>query len=592
MTSKPPDQLLQDTYRITKEIGEGINGVVYAGEDIRNGQMVALKKFRRGRGKIAFGLHELAHTVNLSHPRIVRCLDFFYEPGGNSLLVYEYIPDGNLRSYLSPSGASWSRGKITKLLQQILEGLDCLHRNNLIHGDIKPENILIAKDSEKHWRYLISDLGSARAVSGNRKIKDQNPNGSPAYMAPERFFDTYSFNADLYSLGVILFEILTGDLPFLGEVSQIARSHLKTPPDFEKIPDPMWKGFLASLMEKDPQKRISSAGDALKMLSLVSGGKVTVNASPATRKKVKEQTRGENLFAKKPYPFAEYQFVSSFSLPYYPLRMYPLLIGKRPGILCVQNAFLTWYDGLSGSPQSLYLPAHGDSVVTNEQNELLYQGPQGIYQWKPGNIDGELLHPTSEEIQKIAAGSTESSLIYTCKRGLNIQKNKGSSVSLPLENSILSQGIYTSEGIIYLFNGSTPTRMRRISSKGKTLSAENLPGCFLDSSPYPFPQVVFLANQKSSNSPSQYNLLRIHEGHISHFPLPEEMFHYEFLPNGFLFQKSNQETSFIDHHVLVHPLGKPPLKPNKIAYSPDYRHLFMGEQKVNSSVKISYFYHD
>lgn len=267
---------LPDRYALREAIYHGGTGTLYRLRDNTSGEDVVLKCFTSAM-QGAY-LREMAAAFGIRHPHVCHCLDTFYSAHGDACMVYEYLPDGSLRDWLQ-AATRFEREELLDCLRQLLEGLRHLHAQELIHCDLKPENVLVKQTPDQPRQYLITDLGAAcyhREAREKRYIT-----GSPAYVAPERVYTRFSYNSDLYSLGVMGFELAVGERPFQGDVEAIYRAHVGRPPPLERVEDPVLREYLGLLLEKDPAKRIASCEDALHILAQLARGETPL--PPATR---------------------------------------------------------------------------------------------------------------------------------------------------------------------------------------------------------------------------------------------------------------------------------------------------------------------
>ncbi|MGZ8218416.1 serine/threonine protein kinase [Methylomagnum sp.] len=246
-------------YTVADCLYQGPQTSLYRARDQETGTNVVLKCFEPG-ARRAY-LREASAAMGLVHPHIVRCLDTFYPPQGGGCVVYEYLDGGTLADDLAATGPLPTLD-IWRCLGELAEGLAFLHGSGRIHCDIKPENVLLA--GVRPARYVLGDLGSVCFIREARE--GRYTTGSPAYIAPERVYDRFFFNSDLYSLGVLGFEIATGTRPYLGSPDEVIRAHLAKPPPLDQIGDAKLRGILEHLLEKDPTQRVQTAAALLKML--------------------------------------------------------------------------------------------------------------------------------------------------------------------------------------------------------------------------------------------------------------------------------------------------------------------------------------
>jgi serine/threonine protein kinase len=252
-------ELKGSRYRLLGLVGQGQFGRVYCASHRRTGHLVALKELNKERFPTRNFLRELRFLLSLQHPNIVNCHALEHTRTGR-YLVMDYCEGGTLRS-LMEEGVRLHPAQSLKLIADVLAGLDHAHSQGIIHCDIKPENILLTVQPDG-WMAHISDFGIARL---SREIsKDGTGNtGSPAYMAPERFYGQHSQSSDLYAVGILLFELLTGYRPFSGSPAELMSAHLNQP---VKLPDTMPPGLqtiILTALQKLPARRFRSALEML-----------------------------------------------------------------------------------------------------------------------------------------------------------------------------------------------------------------------------------------------------------------------------------------------------------------------------------------
>ncbi len=258
--------ILRNRYRIEGVLGQGGMAQVYKAFDLRRRATVALKVLRHDIAQDMdfvrrFG-HEAQTLVQLYHPNIVPFYAFELD-GEYAFLVLDYVPGISLHEYLQEESAPLPLKEVTLILYQVGAALHYAHGEHVIHLDIKPANIMLRNDG----RVLITDFGIARAAehtTATRAIV-----GTPSYMSPEQIKrERIDHRADIYSLGVVLFQITTGQKPFTGEESDAkgdtrvqrlyyAHLHLKPPRPKELNPDlsAQVERIILRALEKKPDKR-------------------------------------------------------------------------------------------------------------------------------------------------------------------------------------------------------------------------------------------------------------------------------------------------------------------------------------------------
>jgi serine/threonine-protein kinase len=217
-SSLTPDTVLLDRYRVIRGVGRGGFGTVYLAEDQAIGEEIILKvlnpQFSADENVERRFVQELKLTRKITHKNVIRIFDFM-DLGGAHAVSMEYFPGRDLGKVLAedaPLPASRSLG----ILAQVCEGLAAAHAVGVIHRDIKPANILIGRGDET--RVVDFGLASAGQQSGSRLTKSGLLIGTPEYMAPEQISsEAVDHRSDLYSVGVLMYEMLTGVKPFTAE---------------------------------------------------------------------------------------------------------------------------------------------------------------------------------------------------------------------------------------------------------------------------------------------------------------------------------------------------------------------------------------
>lgn len=247
-------------YLLTRFLGRGGFGEVYLGE---HGYLrtAAAIKFLLGE-MIQHDWHEFLREAqiiaSLKHPYILRVLDFGLHQNQLPFLVMEYATLGSLRDR-HPRGTRLPVPTVLSYIKQIGSALDYAHKANLIHCDVKPENMLSANEQY----VLLTDFGIAAVVQNTESIHALDPAGTPPYMAPEQFLGLPQQSSDQYALGIVAYEWLCGERPFSGDsLVEIGRAHAEMPlPSLcEKNPGiPVEiEQVLEVALTKDPQQRFPS----------------------------------------------------------------------------------------------------------------------------------------------------------------------------------------------------------------------------------------------------------------------------------------------------------------------------------------------
>ena len=218
--------ILANRYQLQQTLGKGGTAVVYRAWDQNLKRTVAIKILRSEFSKTEsfrerFRQEALA-AANLSHPNIITTFDFGLD-NERLFMVMEYVPGTDLKTMLRQHGL-FSTAEALPLIIQACAGIGYAHRAGLVHCDVKPQNLLVTPD----LRLKVTDFGIARALASIRPDEQHDIVwGSPQYFAPEQAAGLAPSPAsDVYSLGVILYELLTGQLPFNSEdPTELSRMH-------------------------------------------------------------------------------------------------------------------------------------------------------------------------------------------------------------------------------------------------------------------------------------------------------------------------------------------------------------------------------
>lgn len=263
-TPPPVTPLLGNRYQLQQTLGTGGMAVVYLARDLMLERPVAIKvlrqDFSRDEDFRERFRQEARAAANLSHPNIVMVHDFGLD-AGRLYIVMEYIPGTDLKTMMKQRGR-FSVDEAIPLIVQACAGIGYAHRAGLIHCDVKPHNMLVSPDQ----RLKVTDFGIARALASiHPDEKNEVVWGSPQYFSPEQAAGfAPSPASDVYSLGVILYEMLVGQLPFSSEDSgELARLHRDAPPlPPRRInPDipPALESILLKVLAKEPSARYRTA---------------------------------------------------------------------------------------------------------------------------------------------------------------------------------------------------------------------------------------------------------------------------------------------------------------------------------------------
>jgi len=257
-------RLLNNRYEIIEHIGKGGMAVVYRARDVMLERTVAVKVLREDYSRDATFQerfrHEARAAANLTHPNIVTVHDFGLDKG-QLFIVMENVPGTDLKSLLRKRGR-FTPAEALPLIIQACAGIGYAHRAGLVHCDVKPQNLLVTPD----MRLKVTDFGIARALSTIQPDEQSEIVwGSPQYFAPEQATGAAPSPAsDVYSLGIILYELLTGTLPFqASSATDLAHLHLEAepPPISEMLPEvpAALEQILLKVLAKEPAQRYRTA---------------------------------------------------------------------------------------------------------------------------------------------------------------------------------------------------------------------------------------------------------------------------------------------------------------------------------------------
>jgi serine/threonine protein kinase len=248
-------------YRLTRLLGSGGFAEVYLGEHVRLNMLAAIKVLHAhlSEEEKASFQHEAQVIAELVHPNIVRVLDFDVKEH-MPFLVLDYAPNGSLRQHY-PKGTRIPLVQVVTYVKQIADALQYAHNHKLIHRDVKPENMLLGRQNE----VLLSDFGIVAIAHSTSSMSTQASMGTIPYMAPEQIQAHPRPASDQYALGIVVYQWLSGELPFQGSASEIIAKHLSMPPVslLTKASDlsPKVEQVLFTALAKDFKDRFGSIQD-------------------------------------------------------------------------------------------------------------------------------------------------------------------------------------------------------------------------------------------------------------------------------------------------------------------------------------------
>lgn len=251
-----------DVYIQLEKLGEGKFGTVYRLQEKATGKIRAGKFFRTRTAKEKQAARAEVELMNLlHHPRLVQCLAAFQGPT-ELVMVMEYVAGGELFERIVDDDFEHTEPSSTQYMRQILEGLQYMHGQAVVHLDLKPENIVCVSPSS-HWLKIV-DFGLARKLVPDTPVKVLH--GTPEFMAPEVVsFEPVGLATDMWSVGVICYILLSGESPFQGEndmetLSNITAAQWEFEEEIFSDISQEAKDFISQLLQKDPRCRLSSPG--------------------------------------------------------------------------------------------------------------------------------------------------------------------------------------------------------------------------------------------------------------------------------------------------------------------------------------------
>lgn len=273
-------KILDERYELIKKIGSGGMADVYMAKDILLDRVVAVKilhgNFAEDEDFVLRFRHEAQSAGKLTHPNIVGIYDVGCD-GDIHYIVMEYVEGQTLKQYIQ-SHSSIPIDTAVRIAIDIGNALEEAHDNGIIHCDIKPHNILLTRDG----KVKVTDFGIARAINSSTVIDKQSILGSVHYLSPEQAAgDKITEKTDIYSLGIVLYEMLTHHLPFEGETAvSIALKHMQgdvpRPTKYNPAISPMLEECLLTALQKDPNKRYDTVGDFISELKIAQGFTTTI----------------------------------------------------------------------------------------------------------------------------------------------------------------------------------------------------------------------------------------------------------------------------------------------------------------------------
>jgi serine/threonine-protein kinase len=257
-------------YRLDVKLGEGGMASVYRATDVELGETIAMKFFMESTDEemITRFKQELTLSRQLTHPNIVRLYDFGSH-GAQKFITMELLEGRDLGALLG--GRAIELGRALGYLIQACQGLTLAHERGIVHRDIKPANFFVTKEDV----LKVMDFGIAKGKTKTALTRVGFIAGTPEYMSPEQItaFTSVTHLSDLYSLGIVAYELVTGTVPFEGELVQILHQHAAVDPELPRLRNPDvpkdLEDLIMRLLEKEPEKRVQSCRELATILTML-----------------------------------------------------------------------------------------------------------------------------------------------------------------------------------------------------------------------------------------------------------------------------------------------------------------------------------
>jgi hypothetical protein len=307
-----PGALIAERYRVEATLGEGGMGIVYLAEHVHIRKRVAIKvllpKWTGTPEMIARFEREAVAAGAIAHPNVAAATDFGRLIDGSFFLVLEYLEGRTLRAELE--GGALTPARTLQIARGIALGVGAAHAKGIVHRDLKPENVmLVARGGDPDFVKVL-DFGIARLDGVGRPVNGQALTsagailGTPGYMAPEQVVgQAVDARPDLYAVGVMIFEMLTGSCPFSGGAVTVLRQHVtaeipELPANLSASLDPRIGTILRRLLAKRPENRFANASDLIAALDECSKGYEPSGPPGSTRSSL-ELAGGMTMLAAK-----------------------------------------------------------------------------------------------------------------------------------------------------------------------------------------------------------------------------------------------------------------------------------------------------
>ncbi|RPI90354.1 MAG: serine/threonine protein kinase [Planctomycetaceae bacterium] len=268
-----PEAIPLPGYTIKRAIDRGGFGEVYYGL-ADSGKEVALKLLQRNQQVELRGVRQ---CLNLKHPNLVSIFDIRTDAEGDEWVIMEFISGPSLDQVLRSHPQGLPLSEVEQWLAGLAAGVAFLHDRGIVHRDLKPGNVF-----REHGVVKVGDVGLSKFMTPSRRSAQTESVGTVYYMAPEVSRGKYGRELDVYSLGVMLFEMIVGEVPFNGEsIGEILMKHLTELPDLSRLPHAV-RPVVARALEKDPTRRTADALQLAREFRAALRGSPVATEIPAT----------------------------------------------------------------------------------------------------------------------------------------------------------------------------------------------------------------------------------------------------------------------------------------------------------------------
>ena len=282
-------QIIGETYRVERQLGRGAFGIVWLCHLVSDGKPVVLKVLHQQWARVPTVVERFRRegqvAGKINHPNVAQVYGFSTTDDGVPFIALEYLPGGTLKEYLKANGAL-SPARTAELWAPVCDAVGVAHMMGIVHRDLKPENVMLTTRGTNTSFPVVLDFGIAKFLDSAEKLTSTGTMmGTPTYMAPEQCRGQVDLGppADVYSLGAICFELISGKPPFTGKtLAELAMKHLLDPPPPLPQAPPALAKMVARCLDKEADKRppASALAEALRQAARQTTGAKAAASSP------------------------------------------------------------------------------------------------------------------------------------------------------------------------------------------------------------------------------------------------------------------------------------------------------------------------